>query len=81
MVINNGIAEVLEYGDIVNGGLIFPDSVTAIDADIGQVEEMSRLFPNVAYFARYWRKKFGASGLFAPHTPSVGGYAESLSCL
>ena len=43
MVINNGIAEALEYGDIINGGLIFPDSVTAIDADIGQVEEMLEL--------------------------------------
>lgn len=48
MVINNGIAEVLEYGDIVNGGLIFPDSVTAIDADIGQVEEMLELVRDFA---------------------------------
>ena len=40
MIINNGIAEVIEYNDIKDGTLVFPEEVTEIDADIEQVEEM-----------------------------------------
>ena len=47
MIINNGIAEVIEYDDVKDGTLVFPEKVTEINAEIEQVKEMLVLVKSI----------------------------------
>ncbi len=47
MIINNGIAEALECGDIVNGVLIFPDTVKSVEADVSEIKETLEIVRNI----------------------------------
>ena len=47
MIINNGVAEIIEYDDIKDGTLVFPENVTEIAAEIEQVEEMLMLVRSI----------------------------------